>query len=423
VRFPRDASTPLLALERARRRITIGLFASQAAFGAGSVAAFTVMSMIAAQLGGPVLAGLPGALGLLGRASAAYPMGWLMDRAGRRTALALGYVLGTAGAALASVAVIGGSLPGFLAGSVLFGMARGAADQSRFVAAEVHPPDRRGRVIGLIVFAGTVGAVGGPLLVGVTSDWASGWGINELTGPWLATVALMALATLVSFGLLRPDPREISRALGASGQNAAQTERPARPLRTVFAAAQVRLAVAAMVVGQAVMVMLMTMMPLHMYGIHETTQSISVVMTAHTLGMFGLSGLTGRLVDRIGRAPVIALGALQLVAASALAPFADGLAQIVPSMFLLGLGWNFTFVAGSSLLVDQLRLAERGRAQGVSEAAVAVAAGAGGIGSGPVFALGGVAWVGALGLAATLGLVSVLAWFARSSRTVAAVPT
>lgn len=143
------------------------LFASQSLFSASTIMSFTLMPIIAARLGeSDSAAGVPPTVMMLGRAVAAYPAGWMMDRLGRRPGLSLGYVLTGLGAALCAASVgLWESFVWFSVGVLLMGMGRGVIEQSRFVAAEIHTVDERPRAIGLIVLAGTVGAIGGPLLV------------------------------------------------------------------------------------------------------------------------------------------------------------------------------------------------------------------------------------------------------------------
>ena len=112
-----------------------------------------------------------------------------------------------------ALAIIGGSpTPGWWPGAAIFGMSRAASDQSRYVAAEVHPAQRRGRIIGRMVFAGTIGAIGGPLIVGVSTKLAEGAGIDEpFAGPWLAAAVLVGVAVTLILTFVRPDPRDMAR--------------------------------------------------------------------------------------------------------------------------------------------------------------------------------------------------------------------
>jgi len=370
-----------------------------------------VLSISAAIFAGdPAYAGIPGAAMLFGRALAAYPIGWLMDAAGRRPALALGYFMGVVGAVVGAFSIMGESYPGLVAGAAIFGMSRASSDQSRYVAAEVHAPQRRGRIIGRMVFAGTIGAIGGPLIVYVSTNLAEGAGINEFAGPWLAAAVLVGVAVTLILTFVRPDPRDMAIASPVAPVVAGGgLDVDARPLREIFRAVNVRVAVLAMLIGQLVMVMVMTIAPVHLHDHDHIPTTISIAVAVHTVGMFGLAALTGHLVDRYGPIPVIVLGAAQLVAASVLTPFSADLGVMLLAMFLVGYGWNMCFVAGSALLIDGLSPHERGRTQGAGDALAAVAAATGSLATGPVFSAGGMNWVGVAALAGSLVLVTVLA--------------
>lgn len=390
-----------------RRRITTALFLSQSLFNTATIVGFTLTPIIVSELAGSErVAGLPSTLSLLSRAAFAYPLGWLMDRLGRRAGLSLSYFLGVVGSLVSLLAIIQGSLWGFLAGAFLFGMLRSGAEQARFVAAEVQPPDRRARAIGLVVFAGTIGSIGGPLLVAPASSWAESLTLPAFGGPFLASgvMLLVALAILVLF--LRPDPLQFSQADAASeGPSVEEMLQPVRSLRQLWREPAVRLAITAMAIGQGVMTLLMVITPVHMSHADHSQQTISWVIMAHTLGMFGLSGLTGRLTERLGRRRVILGGSLILALSAVLAPLSPAWVPLALALFLLGLGWNLCFIAGSSLLAASLTASERGRGQGSGEMMVAVGASAGSLGSGWLFAEGGILLVAAIGFGFSLALI------------------
>ncbi len=122
-----------------RQRLTAALFFSQSLFSAAMIAGFTLTPILAAELGGSDnAAGVPNTLTLLGRAAAAYPIGWLFDKVGRRLGLTVGFALALAGALLTVWAVMNGSFLGLCAGAALMGMGRGGTEQARYVAAEVQ---------------------------------------------------------------------------------------------------------------------------------------------------------------------------------------------------------------------------------------------------------------------------------------------
>jgi MFS family permease len=369
---------------------------------AGFLSSSTVNAIVGAELAGrPAWAGLPTAVYQGGVAAAALLWGQAMDRLGRRATLVLGLAAGMAGAAVAGIGVGLRSLTGFLAGVLLMGTAQSAVQLGRFVAAEVHPLEQRGRAIARVVLGGTVGGVLGPLLVGPSSRLAGDAGLPFLAGPYLASAVLFVAAAVVVAAGLRPDPSVLAREVAARSASPGATG-PARPLREILGDGAVRAAMASLVFSQAVMTMLMVITSLHMTHHHHGLGSVSLVISLHVTGMYAFSLLTGRLTDRWGRAPVIGLGGALLVVACLLAPLSVKLAPLVAALFLLGVGWNLCFVGGSSLLADRLRPEERARTQGLNDTLIGLAAAAGGLGSGAVFAAVGYGAMAVLAAAAAL---------------------
>jgi MFS family permease len=129
---------------------------------------------------------------------------------------------------------------------------------------------------------------------------------------------------------------------------------------------------------------------------------------AHTIGMFGLSFLTGWLVDRLGRAPMILVGGLVLISACLISPLSTDVPWLALGLFLLGLGWNFCYVAGSTLLADRLSTGEKGQTQGIVDTLINLISAAGSLSSGLVFAALGfltMNWFGILVSLIPIGLV------------------
>ncbi|PJF45733.1 MAG: MFS transporter, partial [Candidatus Thermofonsia Clade 3 bacterium] len=147
-----------------------------------------------------------------------------------------------------------------------------------------------------------------------------------------------------------------------------------------------------------------------MHHANHSNGEISFVFMAHTLGMFGFAFFTGWLVGRLGARPMIAFGAAVLAVSSVMSAVAANMLALTVALFLLGLGWNFCFVAGSALLTEALHPIERGRIQGANDMLVALASGAGSLSTGAIFAGGGMIAVGAVGLALTLAFTALAAW-------------
>lgn len=423
----------MVPMSRVQRRLIITLFVVSSLNSAAMIASFVLTPIISYSLSGRVqLIGLPNALSMVGRAGAGYPLGWLLDKAGRRIGLAVGLSFVIFGMLVSASAISAGSLVAFLGGAVLLGVGRAALEQTRYAAAEIFPLAQQAKVIGMIVFAGTVGAVGGPLLVEPAVGLARAQGFHEHVGPFWIGAGLMTLALILLLVALRPDPKELAaileqkaraaKAAVSSGDGAAaaqaaddESQRGMRQVLQLLKIPEVQLAIAAMAIGQLVMTLLMVVTPLHMNRADYDAEAISYVLMAHTLGMFGLSGLSGWLAGRVGRVPMIFAGALVQVLSAIMMPISTELPLLFLSLFLLGLGWNFSYIAGSSLLSAALEGSrQRGRVQGINEAMVAIASAAGSLGTGGIYSISGVVAVAVSGvvISATLGALAL--WLGRT---------
>jgi MFS family permease len=398
------------------RRLTWLLFSSQSISSAGFIAGSTVGTLVGAALSGQAaLAGVPGAVYLGGSALAAYPAARFMERVGRRHGLTAGFAVGLTGALIVGAAVLIHNFLVFLAGFVVMGAARGFTDLGRYAAAEMHSEAERGRAISLVVLGGTVGAVVGPALVGPAGQIAERLGADQLAGPWFGSAALFLLGAILVAAFLRPDPSDLARQPADAAARPAGSGGPVRSWSLLLRDGRVQTALGALVLGQAVMVMLMSMTSLHMRGHQHNLTDISLVISSHTLGMFGPSIISGRLVDRWGRVRMIALGAALLVAACLLAPLSPDVVPIGLALFLLGLGWNFCYVAGGTLLTDVLTPAERSRGQGTTDLLINLASAGSSLGSGVLYAALGytlISWIGLIMALIPLALAVGL-WLAR----------
>jgi MFS family permease len=312
---------------------------------------------------------------------------------------------------ISGVAIVAHSFALFLLGLLLIGGARGAVDQSRYAAADAQIPERRARAISTVVFAGTIGAVVGPKLVGPAGDILGGLGFTPLAGPMWSGALLFGLAGLVIVALLRPDPYDMARAIAIAHPDTRQTGGPVRSVREIMRLPAAKLALAAMVFGQVVMVLIMSVTSLHMHHHQHGLDDVGTVITAHTLGMFGLSVFTGPLADRFGRPLTIAVGALLLIGGSLLAPVSLMTAWLAVALFLVGLGWNLCYIAGSSLLSDILAPAERGSVQGANELVINLASALSSLSSGVILAGLGYSALGLAGAGLALLPLALAVWY------------
>jgi len=407
------SAAPLARLVALRRRTLWSLVAGVGLGSTGYIAAVTVATIVAQDLAGTsAWAGVPGAAVVLGSATGSALLSALMVRRGRRMGLTLGYAIGAGGALLAAMAVVVRSLPLLLAATVLMGFANSSNQLSRYTAADLYPVARRASAIGIVVWGATIGAVVGPNLVTVAGDLAASAGLPTLAGPYLVLVLFVGAAALLSFALLRPDPYELA---DESSQPLDEAERAPARLAELLVRPTVLAAVIALIVGQVVMVLIMTMTPLHMTEHGHGLGAVGLVISAHTFGMFALSPISGRLTDRFGSMPVIFAGLATLAVSAIMAALAppEGGAALFVALFLLGYGWNLGFVAGSSLLASGLEIHERTRLEGVTDALIWSSAAVASLTSGIVMAAAGFTALGLLGLA----LIVLPAWVLAARRT------
>lgn len=355
-----------------RRRLAATLFGGAALGTTGYIAAVTVAGLAVEEITGrATLAGLPGAVAILGTAAGTSLLTQRVAERGRRPGLVIGYTLGAAGAAAAVAAVVGASLWLLLAGMAIMGLGHASNQLARYTGAELFAPERRASALSLIVWAGTIGSVLGPVLLEPGGALSTSHGYSELAGGFIVTFGFMAAAALLYLLALRPDPASLAF------DGPAFSGKPA--FGDAFRRPHVKVALAALVSAQVVMVLIMTATPLHIRHHGFDLGIVGLVMSAHTLGMFAFSPLTGRLADRIGRYRTVLAGLTILGVSAVLAAVAPSTSTSVLlfALFLLGLGWNFGFVAGSALLTvgfsPELRARLQGRADSITWSSSAAA--------------------------------------------------
>ena len=372
----------VLALHRKSLRV---LVYSQVLGGAGLAAGVTVGALLAVDmLGSTRFSGQPAAFFTLGSAGAALMVGRLSQRSGRRAGLATGYLGGAVGGAGVAVAVVIDSPALLLFSLFVYGSGTATNLQARYAGADLADEQRRGAAISTVMVATTLGAVAGPVLVQPTGRLAVELGLPALVGPFILASIAYALAAVVLFALLRPDPLLTARAIAAPDPGRGQ------PLPVAEAAdpGGLRLGATAMVVTQLVMVAVMTMTPLHMREHGHGLGATGLVIAIHIGLMYLPSPITGRLADRFGSRPVIVAGGVSLLGAGLLAAAAPE--QSVPllalALAMLGLGWNLGMLGGTTLVTGAVPLAHRAAAQGKVDLFVALAGATGGISGGIVMA-------------------------------------
>jgi len=364
-----------------RKRLTGVLFTGNAIMSTAYIAVVTISTLVSEQITGSTgLSGIPGTLGTAGVAAGAAGLSALSLRVGRRPSFALGFAIAAAGSVSVGFSITLANFPLLLLGMFAIGFGRSVGQLARFAAGDLRHSEHRARAISLIVWASTIGAVVGPLLIGPTSGFASAAGFDELIGPVAIAIVGFALGSIAMFLGLRPDPLTLAIVERDEDQHA-----PADALRTILGIPTVQVALAAMLTSQLVMSLIMVMTPLFIRSNDGDLSTVGWVMMAHALGMFAIAPITGRLVDRFGPRRIIVASVTTLAVSGSIAA-AAGTAQtpiLIVGLFLLGAGWNFGFVAGSSLLQEGLPIVNRLKIQGFADSITwisgAVAAGMSGL--------------------------------------------
>jgi MFS family permease len=394
-----------------RRNTLRTLSIAQIISGLGVAGAVPAGALLVLDISGSeALAGLAQTCSVLGAALMAIPLARITQRGGRRAALSTGYTIGAVGALLT---VIGGSMrifPLVYIGILLVGAASAASYQSRFAATDLAEERHRGRDLSYVVWAGTVGSVLGPNLVGKTSSIAHTIGLPRLTGPYLVAAVMLLLGASVIFIFLRPDPYLFSR-VEAQIPETSRKGSLRLAMKTIRESKTASLGLFAIVVGHIVMVSIMAMTPIHMHHFNDSLSIIGLVISVHIAGMYAFSPVMGWLSDKWGPPKVIFLGVLTLAAAAVVAGTAPmrGSRVLGLGLFLLGLGWSATLVAGSSLLAKSVPIELRPSVQGTSDLMMNGAGAVGGALAGLIIAFASFGALCAIALVpiAALGLSTI----------------
>jgi MFS family permease len=333
-----------------------------------AVAVATVTLVLVTGIEG--ILGLGPAIFLTAGALAAFPAGRLMDRYGRIPVLAAGCVAGIAGCLTTALGCELESAAIVVTGFALVGVAQGTILLARAAAADMYPPARRARGISYVLFGALFGAALGPLVfrplfAGKELD------TEALVIPWIAAAGIMVIG-LVLVLCVRPDPRTIAIALGDSGSE----PQSSAPVREIVRRPGVLTALVAAVASFAGMVSVMNLTGYLVidHGHHQA--DVFTVISLHIVGMYALVLFIGQLVDKLGRRPGQVAGLLLMALSNLGLVWFTSVSWISFSLFLLGLGWNISYVAAVTELADRALPAERGKligfTDGVSSAAAVV---------------------------------------------------
>lgn len=387
---------------------------SQIFGGAGLAAGVTVGALLAQDmLGTDRFAGAPVALFTLGSAAAALIIGRLSQRFSRRTGLASGFLAGGVGAIGVVIAALSDNIVLLFLSLLIYGAGTATNLQARYAGTDLATVKQRGTAISIALVSTTFGAFAGPNLIGVMGRFAESIGIPALAGPFILAAAAYSLAGVVLLIFLRPDPLLVSKAITEHQQELALSATDMEPLEeTPVNKKGVMLGATVMVLTQLIMFAIMTMTPIHMGHHGHDLGDVGLVISIHIAAMYLPSIVTGVLVDKLGRIVMSIAAGVTFMAAgivAALAP-SDSLFVLIVALALLGLGWNFGLISGTTLLVDSTHPSTRAKTQGTVDVLVALAGATGGGISGMVMAQSSYAVMSLGGGFLALILIPVVLW-------------
>ena len=340
------------------------------------------------------LAGLAQTTTVLGAAIMALPLAKLTQIGGRRLSLMSGYLVGVIGAVLA---IIGGThkvLFLMLAGAFMVGAASASGYQARFAAIDLATPENRSRNLSFVVWGSTVGVVTGPNLMQPAGDFSHFLHLPRLVGPYFIAATSLSLASIAIFIFLKPDPY-LTANLSSDGVTQKKHETTHAALKHIREIPNALFAISAVGVGHLAMVSIMVMTPVHMSHVDVTLSVIGLVISVHVLGMYAFSPLVGALSDKIGRVRVIQIGTLILLLAAIIAGRSPAMntVSLGIGLFLLGLGWSCTLIAGSTFLSESVSVEMKPSSQGASDLVMNLMGAVGGALSGVIIGVLSFGWL------------------------------
>jgi len=367
--------------------------------------------------------GLGPAIFLTAGAAAALPAGRLMDRVGRVPVIAGGFVVGAVACLLTALGCVVDSAPLVILGFVGVGAMNGAVLLARTAAADMYPEEKKARAISYVLFGALFGAALGPLVFRPLFA-GKALELDTLVIPWFAAAAMCVVGLCIAL-LIRPDPRTIALELARAGLVSGEpgvTESatvPAAPLGQILRRPGVPAAVLAALASFAVMAGVMNLTGYIVVGHRHEQADVFTVISLHIVGMFALVLIVGELVDRIGRHTALIAGLAIMAVSTVMLAWVVSIPAMSLSLFLLGLGWNVSYVSATAELVTHATPVERGRLVGFTDLVAGLLAAALALVGGLAYTEWGVA---AIAIGATIAVVAPALALFRVRRPPAAAP-
>lgn len=288
----------------------------------------------------------------IGTMASTVPASLLMGRIGRRAGFTIGQLIGLTGGAVAVLAILEGDFWLFVYAGFMIGIHNAFWQYYRFAAADTASEAFKPKAISYVMIGPIFAGIFGPEIAKHSRELIDG---AAFAGSYAAVagLSLLALGILQFLDIPKPtlaERKESGRPLGEIARN------PTFPV-AVFAA----------MVGYASMSFLMTATPLAMTAYAHPFEDAAFVIQWHVLGMFAPSFVTGHLMKRFGTATIILTGSVLFLIAVAINATGVGMLQFWSALVLVGIGWNFMFVGGTTLLTETYRPEEKSKVQALND--------------------------------------------------------
>lgn len=300
------------------------------------------------------LATLPVTSYVIGAALTTLPVSHLMRRIGRVNGFTIGTLIGIIGALICGYAVYSHDFWMLCAGTLVMGIYNASGQYYRFAAADIASTDFKSKAISLVMAGGLVGGVLGPQTSKFTKDILPA----EFLGSYLALIGFCVIALA------------LQRMMSIPRLTAAEQKDQGRPLREIARQPAFLVAVLSGMVGYGVMNLLMTATPLAMKSCEHPFSDAAFVIQWHVIAMFAPSFFTGSLIKRFGVRSILFTGVLLSLACVAIALMGVEVMHFWVALMLIGVGWNFMYLGGTTLLTETHTPSERAKVQGANDMAI-----------------------------------------------------
>ncbi len=344
---------------------------------------------------------LPVSAYIVGAALTTMPASLLMRRLGRRVGFALGAVFGIVGALICAYAAFAHDFWLLCAGALVLGIYNATGQYYRFAAADSASIDFKSKAISLVLAGGIAGGILGPETSKIFKDL---FAQAVFAGSYLS-LGVFCLLAIGLVSLIDIPPLTL-----------AEQKESGRPLSVIARQPAFIVAVLSAIIGYGVMNLLMVATPLAMMACQHPFSDAAFVIQWHVIAMFAPSFFTGTLIKRYGVINVMLAGVVLNLGCIGVALAGLAVANFWMAMVLLGVGWNFMFVGGTTLLTECHAPSERAKAQGANDLAIFITMAVTSLSSGLLFTLQGWKLMNQLAVPFLLLTGAAMLWFAALRR-------